>query len=586
MPRFFHSKPASSGSERSHGALWAHAAALGLVLLILVPIFSHGVALRDEGVYLAQADTLAEGSWWTARPFADLDPDGTRYALSHGHFDRDQAATYTRHALYPLIIAGPYRLAGLTGVLAVSAIAAWSAAVLTALLARELYPRLALAALWLAGIASPLLFDAFTVAGQAIAAAACAGLLLIVARARRGCPWHSFVLAAALTAVLVSVRSEGAIAAVAIAGSAGLLAVVDSRAHSHLRRDRLGLAVLVLGTAILVFFTDDWVAGMISGSAGSGSIGADRDPNALNSAWASLLRPWAEDQRSATVQSLLAVTAPALAALSWRLLPRLRTLSIGLLILGAVAVASMNMNPDVVTGLLPAFPLLAPGLIMLRRDDLRNDLVRLLSLVLVTSTGLLLATIYREGGALEWGGRFFHVLLPAAIPLVALGLANAWEQASRPQRVVASTAAVTLAVSLALVGLRWNFASRDAARELVDDTIAAAESFDPPPPVVVATLSPGDFGRIFWKQAVDAEEGQPGVLAAGNLGGLLDLLRDARNLEVDRILVVTDVGPDLWDALIGEHVEGEGWKKGQPQPRAGNLFLVELVASEAAYPRN
>jgi hypothetical protein len=97
---------------------------------------------------------------------------------------------------------------------------------------------------------------------------------------------------------------------------------------------------------------------------------------------------------------------------------------------------------DTVPGLLMACPLLWVGgwaaLVARRRDAAERFHWLLLALFAVA----VLATQYQNGGGLEWGGRYFALALPVAIPLAIVGLR------SLPRAVLASVAAASVALTL------------------------------------------------------------------------------------------------------------------------------------------
>src|SRR5690606_1158004 len=98
-----------------------------------------------------------------------------------------------------------------------------------------------------------------------------------------------------------------------------------------IREASVGAAILVTAGAAYLF--DSWWAGRITG-AGVGSSTWDRRPDALDTAWRSLLRPWFGDARNAYVSMLLVLIAVPLAALLLRAKPAYRLPTLALLTVG------------------------------------------------------------------------------------------------------------------------------------------------------------------------------------------------------------------------------------------------------------
>ncbi len=199
---------------------------------------------------------------------------------------------------------------------------------------------------------------------------------------------------------------------------------------------------------------------------------------------------------------LLMILCLMLAAVLLRLLPRWRVLSLGLLLIAGLAgLVLLVRPPNLVTGLVPAFPVLI-AVIFLRRDDLRRPLVqRLVGVVAIGTVGIL-ATIYSDGGSTQWGGRFFHVLLPALVPLVVVGLDRARARCTSGEAVVAGVCLVVVALSLSVTALRANVAYREHFELLVGATEQAlAEGPDASQQLVIyGPLATDGLSRGFWDE--------------------------------------------------------------------------------------
>src|SRR5690606_4343285 len=139
-----------------------------------------------------------------------------------------------------------------------------------------------------------------------------------------------------------------------------------------------------------------------------------------------------------------------LALLTARVLGRrLALLPVALSVLSAgVAVAAHFGDTYLVSGLLGAFPVLA-AVVLLKAEDLRTPLVAaLLGTSVLTAVGITL-TLYEGGGASEWGGRFYHLLLPLLCPVVVLALdrTRAHLPLAESRVLVVAVAVVALVVS-------------------------------------------------------------------------------------------------------------------------------------------
>ena len=141
----------------------------------------------------------------------------------------------------------------------------------------------------------------------------------------------------------------------------------------------------------------------------------------------------------------------------------------------------------------------------------------------------ILATQYSIGGGVEWGGRYFAVLVPVAVPVIVAG-ALPTLRAARPDRrsaVLLGTAAVVVTSTVAMLALGALRESHQRAEQLAEHIAAAAAVVEPPggTPVVVMTsnrLLPqilyADIDRYLWVAASWA--GPPGLRRA--VGGAGD----------------------------------------------------------------
>ena len=642
-----------------------HAAALLVALLAIVVVVDNGSsAITDEGAVIAQVAAVADGSWAIDLPLPSVDPDGEFVTMENSDVVAATYRPYAKHPAYPVLLIPFWTLGGHLGLLVASALGTWAAALIGMFLTRRLVHDRApapgtppvgvsrredrhtedrhtenrhtenwgLATLWLLGLGSPLLFGATTVMAHSIAAALTGAVVLALVTgladgvpARRRVP---LVLVAMLLAVpLVLLRSEGLFV---VAGIAAAVGVCSLRSLRPLRLDlpRVVTAVVLAGLGIASYLVDGRLAAAIQGDEGISNfvIGAQEVgfvEGRLQALWASVLR--SGDPRLGTGAMVLFVATACLigGAVLLRRSPARRGLAMQLIVAGAALTVVRQFLPlGHVTGLVAAFPLLVMGLVQLRRADVASLTARICLIASAVAASLVLATSYAIGGAAEWGGRFYHVLLPLLVPLVVIGAVNALDGLSRipspirggdtesetdvggPSRIPAPirgggtesetefeeveasardrdgrrtarvlTAAVLVAVvSMSVLCVRTGIEMRHDTERVVDRMLGIAAASTTPsdggPPIVV-TDSRG-LGRVSWDHLDEVRILR--MPEAGQLGGLLDRLAAA-----DAGAVVLAVHPD---EDLGEQVLGE-WRIERDHLRPGQAWRhVELVQED------
>lgn len=561
--------------------LWLHTGLLFVLLIGLLALVNTGqVGFADEGIYSAQVDNLSRGSWSAVRPARDIDAGGDRVAATSSIIVGDSYVPYARQALYPIVLLPAFTLGGVTGMLLLSILGTVVAALSAGLLARRIDPALGIPALWIAGVGSPLLFDAYLIVGHSLAAAI-AGMLAVsmcsVLDDRRPV-W--LVAAIPLAAALTLIRSEGLLVVLGL-GLVACCSAFSIRPRPTLNwRPALTGATLGL-TGVATYLGNLRITAAITAAGSAAPVVTDRDADAVSSAWISLLRPWDADQRLASTEAALMMVCTVLAVLTYRLLPRLRLLSIGLLVMAAgssILVATGDLR--LISGLLPVFPAAVIGIGLLSRADLGRPVVsRSLSTSVVVAVGIL-ATAYGVGGAAEWGGRFFHVLIPMLTATSVVGLTHAKASLPAMQFRVVGVALLVMIVSLGSLSLRVNHAYRSAALAVLDQTAAFVEERggEPTPAVVLATLAPTGEARIFWRELGQGRE----VLAAGNLGGLRQVIEDASAVGRTSIVVVTNADVGLLEVLLGSELQDAGWSVLESTPISGSSFGLVLLGADPA----
>lgn len=428
--------------RRQPAPLWAHVAALGLVLVALIPLIGTAASFSaDEGAAIIQAKSLAAGDGWIVEhPVPSVGRETPSYPLELSDEGANGVAPFAKHPFYAVSLAAADRLAGVTGMVALSVLGTLAAAVLAAALARRLDPTLAKSTLWVVGLGSPLLFDSYLVIAHTVAAAFVAGaaLLALVALERR-----RVVLAAAvapLVAVAVLFRTEAALLALALAA---VMAVVALSELVTFRRAAARSAVtssagVVAGTVAVSAFAGAvaarvlekaWAAAIVGPAAASSTRPTGADPysfidarlHAFSVTW---LRPSYYGPKALDAALFVMLASVALGVFIVRRRPtdhvgvRLAaTLAVGAAVAGFI-IAPHNLVP----GLLVAFPIGFAGLLLIDRATLRTGPARILFGTFALFTLAVLATQYTNGGTAEWGGRYFAVGLPLLVPVAMLAL--------------------------------------------------------------------------------------------------------------------------------------------------------------------
>lgn len=569
------------GVSRSY--VW-HVLGLLVVLIALIPIVDNGsFAIPDEGVYSAQADNLSNGSWAAERPASDIDSEGRWAVLSDSSFRGTDGIPYARRPLYPLMLTPFWKVGGLVGGIVLSIIGSWAAATVSGLIASRFDRRAAIPTLWLVGIGSPLLFDAYLLVGHSPAAAFAAVLCLAVVRSlesRSQCEtrvsiapaWAAVALAAAVALTLI--RTEGVLLVAGLAVGVGGLSL-------DLRRRRVDPApalfafLLVVAGAATYALNILWAKTLTTGAGGDVSV-VDRKTDATASFWYSVLRPWYPDNTAASVTMTLVVFASISAPLLLHFLPRLRAVAVGLLTMAAVAsVLRLFENSDLISGLAATVPWLVVGLVLLSRDQLRRPRTGvLLCGVLVAFVGITL-TAYGAGGASEWGGRFYHLLLPALAALGALGLLRLRIMLPSLEFRVAAVALLVIVLSLAVACVRASVEIRGVSKQL-ESFIIEESATDATGPLVFSPLQRTGIARVLWRTSSVERP----LLTTPALGFLPHLLDDIPT-GTDHVTVLTDISNrDIIESLV-RHSEASRWSVDAAAPERGPLAIYRLVRIDA-----
>ena len=437
-----------------HRPLHWHAAALFVVLLgalaLTLPLASF---TTDEGSAVLQARQLEDGwKWRIGSPPPSLDPAGDSGLILNADVGSKGRAFYSKHALYPILVAGADLAGGRFGMFLISIIGTVGAGYAAALLARRLRPELDRPTLWITGLASPLFFYSFVIVGHTLLAAL-TGFAAVAAINGKGASIRRLVAIAFCCALAGALRSEGLFVgpalgiALASAGGLSKSAVLP----------RLPRALAAVGGTIVGATLDRLSAHAITGNSFPHVV--TNDLGFLPSRWSGLAHSGLSgsmdkipSDAGLAVATVLLVLAAVLAGTPTRARPAgLLVAAAGLLYLLRGLIDPRQLIP----GLVPAFPLGVFALIALRRRWRQSETTVVLTVASTIGLTAVVLTQYSGGGGLEWGGRYFAFTLPLLCPLVALSLAEVSPRLGTLRRAATGGLVVSVvvlgAVSLAVI---------------------------------------------------------------------------------------------------------------------------------------
>lgn len=541
-----------------------HAVALALVLVAAMPIVGRGFFSADEGVAVAQAHLLSSGQGWTmSNPFPAADPSGDAFPLELVQRRGDAYAPFAKHPLYAILLAGADKVAGRNAMVALSMFGTWCAALVGALIARQLDDRrgVTLATLWLIGLVSPLFFDSYVLIAHTLGAAcaALAGLALVrmIDSSRSRIGWAVLLLLAVFVAVLL--RTEALLLALGLA--VGLLGAARRARDWSLAL--VALVPLVAGEAARVL-EGRWVIRIMGGSPTDAAPLGGLSRGGLSNQLRGFVITYIMPSYVLNVATLLTMFLALVIVMAGIVVIREPDDRNGpIVFLGAaiaLGVARVVLGADPIPGLLIAFPVLLLTVVVAPWRTLWRD-VKVAALVVTSAVFalLVLATQYSTGGSGEWGGRYFAIGLPLIVPVVTLGLASLLDRVRGDDR---RKVAILLGVALALYGVMAVRAMRESHNtgnqvvERITATAAATPPGDGGRPVIVSTN-----GAIV-RYAVDhLDEGRWLTAKIENVGPYADRLHQ---LGIDAFTFVTTQREEL-DRIPGYRVTGlsepvPGWR--------------------------
>jgi len=545
---------------------WAHAAVLAVVLLALVPVLGTGSSFSaDEGAAIVQARHLSRGDGWVVdHPLPQADPTGKAYPLELSGQGPNGTAPFVKHPLYALLLAGVDRLGGVTGMVVLSVAGTLIAAMLAGSLGGRLRPGVARPALWVVGLASPLLFDGYLVIAHTLGAAFAAGAVVWALRGveRRGRSVVAIVGVAACVVCATLLRNEALFWGVGLGLVAGVLAL---RRRSAVCAAIAVASVAAAGAAHVG--EQAWVSRILGGQvvvpvATSVQSNAGFVSDRLNSFSLTWLRPSYGGVPRLDLLLVLMVAALAVGSLAARRRPDDAPViaTFGALA-AAAAIAALASGPsNVVPGLLVACPVLVAGFVALRRSTLESVTAQVSLGTFAVFASAVAATQYATGGSGEWGGRYFAIGLPVLVPVLLLGLAAAGEAVGRVSRRVGVAALVVCSVVTTVMGLT---SLRDAHRftaRLMASVDRVGLTTGSERPVMVATR--GLVPRMAWATF----DRQRWLLT--DPGDLADLMRRVGAAGIDQVVIVSDdlsgdlnrIGPTAKVVSQQGRPDGRGWQ--------------------------
>ena len=505
--------------------LWGHVGLLALVVAMFVAASHPGTGFSsDEGAAVSQARILRdEGTWYYRYPLEWMQDATSARPFIRADVGSRGIAPYAKHPTYPVLLWAVG--AGTAGGLALSVAGTVLAALMAALLARRLSgDRIAVVAtLWLTGVATPLLFDAGLLLAHTLAAAAFGATAVLCLRADAGgrirWGWLLGAMGAALAVSLL--RTEGVLAVAGL--GLGLVVVTRSR-----RSVVIGAALA--GAAVVGVVLDRRLQPLIVGV--PGVVPGNTLTSGLRGRWDGLYVTWlstssAMRQPSGTLLWIALVVVAAAAVL--RRTNRIGQSTFGVVsgTVAAVYLLQFAQRPDLaIPGLLVTIPVLWGMCWFVSSRGATREWW-----VLLAGGGLgavaILATQYSIGGGVEWGGRYFAVLLPVMVAVVVTGSVGSlrrclssepWRRAAFGAAVVATVAVAVIALGALRQGHQW---ADQLARGIADAAASAGTTPATDRPIVMTSsrllpqLLHEDVERYDWVAAdTDDLPGFAGQLVA------------------------------------------------------------------------
>lgn len=500
--------------------LWAapllvHAGVLAAVLAGVAAYIGTGASWSsDEGAAILQAHALLlHHSWTVPELFSKVDPAHHAYPVALSQPGTLGFAPFGKHLTYAVMLAVAAGIVGTPGMVGLSVLAAVAAAVLAARLSSHIRPGLERVTLWTLGLASPLLFDANLVIAHTLGAALIVGAVLLALRFLRGRSVWTLAGVAGCLMVGALVRNEAVLFGAGMGAASGLLALRRRGVPSRPRA--LALAVAAVGAVAVAHELDAVMTVAAIGPApravgppaAAGAVGTTGILSHVQSFALTWLVPTYNYGNH--LSAVLVVTV--LAGLAGAFLVRRRPGDSGgiMLMVGlSVAVVVVRLLADPaggVPGLAVAFPVLWVGLWLIRGELLGQHLAAYLATVSALVFGLGVVYLqYTEGGAAEWGGRYFAIALPVIVPVALEAIRRSGIRLAPTARAVALAGLVVISAGMGTMAVAQLHTGHLQTAQLEALAASAGRSIAGPGQRPVMVTTQALVPRMAW-QSFDAQ---------------------------------------------------------------------------------
>lgn len=480
---------------------WVHVVVGSMLLIALVPFVDPAeIWTSDEGAVRAQVEFItSDGAWSRTRPFADIDPELVLSPIHAATIDNDVYFPYTKRPAYPSVLVPLRAVFGESALIALSLAGTVAAAIAGAMVIGLVGSRLRRTTFWALAFASPLFIYGYTVTAHTLAAA-CASFAFVIAIRTDDHAAIRALLAMALLGIAVSLRAEAVAYGVAFS-----IALVVLWWNERDRRQLVtagGILVTSVFAHLLNYLWALRIAGVAPVSEGESISDGAR---LIRGAFSSLLLLAYGNPTTMVVLALIAGVG-VLLALVVRIEPensRLQWALAGVSVVGVAALVAVG--PVEITGFLVATPVIAIGLVFVRRTEMGHPITR--SIVVLSSVFALavVATQDSSGGGIQWGGRYLMLLIPLLVPVAVIAISGQLTRTPR-SRVVMIAVVVLTSVALSSNGL-FNLHRQHEIAVAYQSTFIAfsrdvADTSGEPPVVVSTNIH---LGRHMWRTIEDID---------------------------------------------------------------------------------
>jgi hypothetical protein len=465
--------------ERSRMGIHVGVLCLVLAFLMILVDVERGVYDADEGALLMQVQILAaQSEWFVPIPTLDIDPGGVFVAVGSARIVDGTMAPFPFRPALVTMTTELWKLGGILLATVPGLLGLVVAATVAADLARRIDPRARIVTFWVAGLASPLLFQSFALQGHAPAAGFSAAMVWSGIRASE----HSGAPRLVLGVCAFVAGSGAALLRREVVVLAGAWVIATLLEDVRGRRMRYSLpAIIALAGTLGGTLGDQILARELTGTGlrgapieGAESVVVDRVMGLLT-----MVNPGYEGDPVAA--SLLAITS-ALVLVVTVIRFRSRGDSVELIVGTTVSAALLLVRLAVgsrymIQGLMPAFPLGVAAILLSKpsRGETTIRLLRSTTILFVVSIGL---TQYRAGGGFEWASRYTTIVVPVAAPVIGVTVVRLAERVSLERRTailaLCSLAAIALVPSaMGLIAQRHARQNNAASVAIVEELAVA-----------------------------------------------------------------------------------------------------------------